>query len=90
MEKETIFVDGMRFEKPHQNAPEFVKGKISVNADNFTEFLNKHKNEKGYININLKKSKAGNLYLELDTWKPSLDNYPSMKDEGIDPDNIPF
>lgn len=64
-----IFADGMSFEKPREGSPDFVKGRISVNVKTFTEFLEKNKNEKGWINIDLLKSKKGSLYLALNQWK---------------------
>lgn len=50
--------------------------KISVKVDDFITFLNTHKNEKGYVNIdqnNVKEPKEGKspFYFTLDTWKPS-------------------
>ena len=65
-----IFVEGMYFEKPNDKAPEFVKGKISVNALRFYNFMEKHKNGGGYVNIDLKKSREGKYYLELNTYQP--------------------
>ena len=66
--KEKIFADGMYFTRPRENAPEYVKGSISVKVAPFGAFLLKHVNESGYVNLNLKESKQGKLYLELDTW----------------------
>lgn len=70
MENETTLVDGLFFDRPREGAPEFVKGRISIQADKLTEFVAKHKNEKGYVNIDLLKSKEGKLYCKLNTWKP--------------------
>ena len=63
-----IFAEGLSFNKPHQNAPEWVKGKVSVKVEDFIIFLNKHKNERGYVNVDLKKSQKGIYYFELDQW----------------------
>lgn len=68
---ENKFVEGMWFKKPNEKAPDFVKGNISVHADKFIEWMKGKANEKGYINIVLKKSKEkGILYLQHDDWKP--------------------
>lgn len=50
--------------------------KISVKVDDLVQFLNTHKNEKGYVNIdqnNVKEPKEGKspFYFTLDTWQPS-------------------
>ena len=64
-----IFADGLFF-KRSETAPDFVVGKLSVNADKFAQFISVHKNEGGYVNLEVKKSKAGGFYVELDTWQP--------------------
>ena len=47
----------------------------SFKVDEFVAFLNKNKNAKGYVNLNLKKSKAGDkMFAELDTWEPKTDS----------------
>lgn len=72
--KEKIFADGMRFEAPSdalkEKAP-FIKGKISIKVAEFVEFLKKHETVGGWVNIDLKKSQGGKLYLELNDWKPT-------------------
>lgn len=79
--KETIFANGMFFKKPHENAPDFVKGDISIKVDEFIQFLTKYKNSTGYVNLNLKKSRGGKLYIDLNTWeKGNLEK----KDDDID------
>jgi hypothetical protein len=93
--KEKVFVDGMIFKTPDENTKEkapWIKGKISFKADEFIAFLQKHKSETGWVNVDLKKSKEkGTLYLELNTWKPknNLDkvDYPQ---EEINAEDIPF
>lgn len=67
--KETIFIDGMFVKTPNPKAPEFVRLHLSVKVDEFIEFANRHKNEKGYINIDVLKSKKGKLYLSLNDYK---------------------
>lgn len=86
----TILVDGLFFDKPSENAPDFVKGKISIQADKLIPFLEQHKNEKGYVNIDLLKSKAGKLYCKLNTFVPQKQEKPEYPQEDINPDNIPF
>lgn len=83
-EKEITFAKGIYFNKPHENAPEFVKGKIDIKADEAIEFINANKNEKGYVNLDLLKSKQGKLYLKLNDFKPE------KKEDTIDPSDVPF
>lgn len=70
--REVIFADGFIFKKPREGAPDFVKGDISIKVGEFIEFLNKHNNN-GWVNLNLKKSQGGKLYVDLNTWKPPTD-----------------
>lgn len=69
--QEKVFADGFRFEKPREGSPEFIKGRISVKVPEAIAFLQKHQNNGGWVNIDLKKSKEGKLYLELNTWQPN-------------------
>lgn len=82
---ETIFADGMSVKKPHENAPEFIKLNISFKVDDFIKFLETYKNESGWVNVDLKKSKAGKLYCQLN-------NYKKATPEGYTPDvsDAPF
>lgn len=74
MEKPTkVFTEGFIFKKPRQGAPDFVKGAISVKVDEFTAWLKKHNNN-GWVNIDLKMSKEGKLYTELNNFKRDVPN----------------
>lgn len=67
--KEKVFAKGIYFDKPKEGSPDFVKGKISVKVDDFIAFAKEHEKKSGYINLDLKKSKEGKLYLELNSWE---------------------
>lgn len=82
--REVIFADGFIFKKPGEKAPDFIKAEIAIKADEFIAFLNKHKKSDGWVNLNVKKSKAGKLYTDLDSWTPP------KKDEGLTPADVPF
>ena len=83
--REVIFADGMIFKKPNENAPEFVKGEIAIKVSEFIEFLNKHVKADGWVNLNLKKSAAGKLYVDLNNWTP-----PKKEEEGLKDEDVPF
>jgi len=65
MEKQ--FAKGFIF-KRNDNAPEWAIGKISIKADEAIEFI-KSKENKGWVNLEIKKSKEGKFYIELDTYE---------------------
>ena len=69
MAEPTIFADGIRFIKPTEKTPEWIKGKISVKVDSFVDFLKKHEKD-GWVNIDLRKSQKGELYFALNTFVP--------------------
>lgn len=67
---EKVFADGMFFKRPREGAPDFVKGAVSIKVAEFIPFIEKHAKE-GWVNLDLKESKGGKLYLELNTWEKS-------------------
>ena len=66
MADEKIFADGFSF-KRNDNAPEFVVGKQSIKVDEAIAFLKQHA-KNGWVNLDVKRAKGGNYYMELDTW----------------------
>ena len=66
-QKPKVFADGFSF-KRQENAPEWVIGRQSVKVDEAVEFLKTHQ-KNGWVNIDVKQSKAGGYYCELDTWE---------------------
>ena len=82
MEKqEKQFAKGFIF-KRNDNAPEWAIGKLSIKAQEAIQFINE-KNNGGWVNLEIKKSKEGKFYIELDTYeaKPKVE----VKEE-----NLPF
>ena len=68
--EEKKFVTGM-FVKRNEKAPEFVVCNISIKADEFDKFIKENTNEKGYVNLQVLRSKdKGTLYAVLDTFEP--------------------
>ena len=92
------FLDGMIVKSPHENAPDFVLGKISFKVDEVIQSL-KDNSKNGWVNMDLKKSREGKLYASIDTWesdsqstnqesKPKSDmSVPSDKNND---DDLPF
>ena len=73
-------------------APEFVIGNVAINVAEFSEWLNANKNERGWINLDLKQSQNGKYYAEQNTWQPNSDSKPVAKaaQSGGDDDDLPF
>lgn len=71
--QEMKFAGGMSFKARHEKAPETVRGSIYFKVDEFTKFLTENKDEKGWVNVKMMKSKEkGTIYFILDTWKPKV------------------
>ena len=62
-----VFAKGFSF-KRNDNAPEFVVGKLSLKADEAIQFI-KDNSFEGWVNLDVKKSKDGKYYIELDNFK---------------------
>jgi hypothetical protein len=100
MEQEKIFANGLIFKAPRPNAPEFVKGSLSIKVDEFVAFLTAHNTNAGWVNIDIKESKGGKLYCELNTYKPDAPKLAATaeaaapdsadEEEDVDPADIPF
>jgi hypothetical protein len=90
-----VFGEGIFF-KQKENAPSFVMGAVSIKVDEFILFL-KDNVKKGWVNLDLKESKGGKHYFQLDTWEPKPQGEktaeapkPKAKVAKADTDEIPF
>lgn len=54
--------------------------KFGIKAETFMDFIAKYINEKGYVNLDLKKSSKDKWYLEIDTYR--LNNGNKEQEEG--------
>lgn len=90
-------VRGLYFDKPHEKQPDFVRGNLSFNVEKLQKFVEDNKkviSEKGWMKVQLLKSKEGSeipYYFQLDTdtsWKSGGE--PKVKQEEISDSDIPF
>ena len=98
MSNEVVFANGIIFKMPRQGAPDFVKGSLSFKVDEAIQFLQEHQNN-GWCNVDLKVSRQGKPYAELNTWKPNNsygdsqnvnNHYKPKEDKPNTEDDIPF
>ncbi len=95
-QQEKIFADGFSF-KRREGAPDFVIGRQSIKVDEAIAFL-KANVKNGWVNLDVKQSKSGSYYCELDTWEASSQVKPLVKAQGERPmvltqdetDELPF
>jgi hypothetical protein len=74
MSEEKQFADGLIAKHPGENAPDFVKAKLSFKLDEFKQWVGSiERSEQGieWLNVEVKESKGGKWYAERVIWKPA-------------------
>jgi hypothetical protein len=85
---EKQFIDGMSVKEGGVPSMPWLKAKFGV-SKKFIEFFNANVDERGWINFDMKESKNGTLYLELNTYKKAqTQSNPKEETENIE--SIPF
>ena len=71
--KETIFIEGMRFFKPREKAPSWIKGNLIIDLGTLIDFAEKQGiKPTDPLRVDLCKSeKKGTYYFTLNSWKPT-------------------
>lgn len=66
---DTKFTDGLMAKAPNENAPEYVKAKLSIRREELIAWLQQQDGE--WINAEVKVSgSSGKWYVAVDQWKP--------------------
>ena len=74
----------------HQNAPDFVIGKASINIAQFREWMGgyiKANPNDEWVNMEMLIAKSGKGYARIDDWKPQQVNTPPQPPASED---VPF
>ena len=72
------------FVKRNEKAPEFVVCSLSVKTDEFIQFLKENTNDKGYVNLQVLKSKdKSTMYAVLDTFEPKTNTTPTQEKKSV-------
>ena len=75
--KPKVFVEGVRFFKPNEKAPTWIKGNVTINLQELREFIKKQDFKEPVMRIDLCKSeKKGTYYFTLNEWKPTPKDTP--------------
>jgi hypothetical protein len=85
---EKVFADGFIF-KRGEKAPDFVVGNLSIKTEDATAFLRKH-DKNGWVNLQIKTSKEGKHYMELDTFEPKQQGQPQAPTQKEEVNDLPF
>lgn len=62
-------IDGLIVKK-NDKSPEWVLTSVSMDVEPFKKWLDENKNAKGWVNLDLKKTKDGRFYLDHNDYKP--------------------
>jgi hypothetical protein len=88
--EEKIFVNGLISKDVADTAPEWILGKMSMQVNELINWLEKNRklqDENGWINLTVKRSqKTGKRYIEVDTWKPKVEQVEEKKDDFVLPE----
>lgn len=72
MSNDTEFVNGLIVKAPNENAPEYVKAKLSIKNAEMIQFLQARiAAGEEWTNADVKVSQAGKWYAAVDSWKPN-------------------
>lgn len=63
------YIKGIYFNKPHEKAPDFVKGNLKIKVQDFIQVLQTINDE--YLNLDCLEGRDGKYYLKVNTWKPA-------------------
>lgn len=69
MSTENKFINGLIVKAPNENAPEYVKAKLSIKREELIAWLQSESGD--WINADIKVSQGGKWYAAVDTWKPN-------------------
>jgi len=69
MANDTKFINGLIVKAPNENAPEYVKAKMSIKREELIAWLQSESGE--WINADVKVSQGGKWYVAVDDWKPN-------------------
>jgi hypothetical protein len=70
MADDKVFARGIFFREPREGAPEFAKGRISINVNDAIPFLEENCNADGWVNLHVKMGRNGKLYVEKNSYQP--------------------
>lgn len=83
-----IFADGVTIKPKETRYGEILK--VGIKAEPFMDFLAKYTNERGYVNLDLKKGQSGKWYMELNTYKNNQTEEVTEDLVTFDDEEVPF
>ena len=89
MDNNLEFPEGIIFKLQRNEAPDFVKGSLSIKRADLIKWLNSKSDE--WINLDLKVGKSGKAYAAINTWKPeTTSNNMAVNTPSSESSDLPF
>lgn len=91
--QESMLVSGFYIKQKHENAPDFVIAKGSINLPQFAEFMREFKAAnpgEEWVNIDMKWAKSGKGYANVDSWKPDPEKSAQPAPQAAADEDLPF
>lgn len=82
------FPEGIFAKEPHPKAPDFVKAAINMKREDAIRWLQSREGE--WVNLQVKESRSGKWYAEVDNFKPTPRTDAAPAPEFDDDKDIPF
>jgi hypothetical protein len=99
MSDQKVWAEGVYWNAPHPNAPQWIVGRIGIQRDRLIEWLEKQPvSEKGYLSLDVmeKRGTPGEFNVALNTFKPgqktntSRPQVQTANTSGDFDDDLPF
>jgi hypothetical protein len=82
----TTYLKGLFVKNAHEKAPEFVIGRIAIARTDLIKSLQDITDD--WVNLDIKKSKDGDLYASINTYKKDDASKPEPKEDNSS--DLPF
>ena len=82
------FPRGLIVKRPHPNAPNFIKARVSIKRTELIEWL--QSKDKDWINLDLANSKNNTLYFAVDDFEPKKQENETQLPENDEESDLPF
>ena len=71
------FVSGLFVKTPEPSQPSFIIAKLGIRREELIDWLEGKEGE--WVNIDIKESRSGKWYAQVDNWKPTQRKEPEVK-----------
>lgn len=89
MANENTYLNGLIIKAPNENAPDYVKAKISIKREELIASLQAMTGD--WINLDVKVAQSGKWHAPVDNWKPNGERQAApARQAPAEPDDLQF